>query len=345
MNMPLVSIIIPVYNVEKYLRQCIDSVLNQTYRNIEVILVDDGSKDNSLEICNEYTKKDNRIIVISKQHNGVSDTRNVGIDISSGEYISFVDSDDMIKSEMIEILLREMLESKVEMVNCSFEYDYSGHRVPKKSRLPTGIYDVSSLRNSLIDDGTMSGILFGSACGVLYKRSIINDYNIRFDITVKYNEDGLFNINYLQFCNSIKVLGDDSDHLYIYRYNEKSASNVVNLNEDKFLSANIAIERLIGHKNINNIKEQMCARRVSITLWEIIEICSANNKDNTKNKLNMIKDLLSKTELKEGLNYIKPSKLTRYKLLYYYLIKYKLVCLVYLLTRYIYPLFRRIVSR
>ena len=94
MENDLVSIVVPIYNVEKYLKKCIDSIINQTYKNIEIILVDDGSTDNCGKICDEYTKTDNRIVVIHKKNGGLSDARNAGLDIAKGKYIAFVDSDD-----------------------------------------------------------------------------------------------------------------------------------------------------------------------------------------------------------------------------------------------------------
>ena len=96
----LISIIVPVYNVDKYLSKCIDSIISQTYNDIELILVDDGSPDNSPKICDEYARKDNRIIVIHKENGGVSSARNAGLDIAKGKYIGFVDPDDYIVSEM-----------------------------------------------------------------------------------------------------------------------------------------------------------------------------------------------------------------------------------------------------
>ena len=91
-----ISVIIPVYNVEKYLKRCLDSVINQTYKNLEIILVDDGSTDNSGKICDEYAKNDKRIIVIHKENGGVSVARNIGLDICTGDYVNFIDSDDWI---------------------------------------------------------------------------------------------------------------------------------------------------------------------------------------------------------------------------------------------------------
>lgn len=116
----LISIIIPVYNVERYLRECIDSIIAQTYKNLEIILVDDGSSDKSGEICDEYSKKDSRIKVIYKKNGGLSDARNVALDIAKGDYIGFIDSDDYIEKDMFQILYNLAEEYNAEISSISF---------------------------------------------------------------------------------------------------------------------------------------------------------------------------------------------------------------------------------
>ena len=117
---PLVSIIIPVYNVNNYLRRCLDSVVGQTYQKLEIILVDDGSTDNSGKICDEYAQIDNRIIVVHKINGGLSDARNVGIDIASGKYIAFIDSDDFVSTKYIQILLEEIMKKNADIAICKY---------------------------------------------------------------------------------------------------------------------------------------------------------------------------------------------------------------------------------
>ena len=114
----LISIVVPIYKVEKYINKCIESILNQTYKNLEIILVDDGSPDNCGKIADEYAKKDNRIKVIHKKNGGLSDARNAGIDIVKGKYIAFVDSDDYIEKEYIEIMYNAIRTNKVKIVQC-----------------------------------------------------------------------------------------------------------------------------------------------------------------------------------------------------------------------------------
>ena len=111
----LISVVVPVYNVEKYIDKCINSIINQTYKNLEIILVDDGSPDNCGNICDEYAKKDNRIIVIHKENGGLSDARNTGIEVSKGKYITFIDSDDYISDNYVSFLYNLIIEYKADI--------------------------------------------------------------------------------------------------------------------------------------------------------------------------------------------------------------------------------------
>lgn len=133
-----ISIIVPVYNVEKYLNRCLDSILNQTFTDFELILVDDGSTDNSGIICDEYKTKDNRIKVIHKENGGLSSARNAGLDIARGRYIGFVDSDDFISKDMYQILYNEAEKNKADMIMCEFKkvdknYEAINNNLYKKS--------------------------------------------------------------------------------------------------------------------------------------------------------------------------------------------------------------------
>lgn len=125
-NEPLISVIVPIYHVEQYLRRCIDSIIGQTYKNLEIILVDDGSDDGCPAICDEYARKDNRIVVIHKDNGGLSDARNVGIDIAKGEYLAFVDSDDYIHRDMYRILMKELIKSDSDVSMSTYKYVYDG---------------------------------------------------------------------------------------------------------------------------------------------------------------------------------------------------------------------------
>ena len=129
-NKPLISVIIPVYKVEEYLARCLDSVIGQTYRELEIILVDDGSPDNCGRICDEYAAKDSRIRVIHKENGGLSDARNAGLDIATGEYIGFVDSDDYIAPDMYEVLMQVLLQTDTDMSMCGMYEVYKNRTTP-----------------------------------------------------------------------------------------------------------------------------------------------------------------------------------------------------------------------
>ena len=115
MRNELISIIVPIYNVEKYLRQCLDSIMNQTYRNFECLLINDGSSDNSEDICREYVSKDSRFRYFEKENGGVSSARNLGIEHSKGEYITFIDSDDWVDSDYLEVLYNSLVDERADI--------------------------------------------------------------------------------------------------------------------------------------------------------------------------------------------------------------------------------------
>ena len=124
-----ISVIVPIYNVEQYLRKCIDSIINQTYKNLEIILVDDGSWDNSPRICDEYAKRDNRIKVIHKKNGGLADARNTGLKMITGNYISFIDSDDYIEKTMYEKMIKVILKYNADIIECNLNYKYGNQLI------------------------------------------------------------------------------------------------------------------------------------------------------------------------------------------------------------------------
>ena len=134
--MKKISIIVPVYQAEKYISKCIESIVNQTYKNLEIILIDDGSTDRSGEICDEYGKKDNRIVVVHNKNKGVSVARNCGLDIATGDYITFVDSDDYIDLQMYSEMMKvvEKYSCDVVMCDCIKEFEKKFHLVVDKLR-------------------------------------------------------------------------------------------------------------------------------------------------------------------------------------------------------------------
>lgn len=148
---PLISVIVPIYQVESYLRQCVDSILQQTHKNLEIILVDDGSTDDGPAICDEYAEKDSRIKVIHKENGGLSDARNVGIDAAHGEYIGFVDSDDWIMPDMYEYLLQGIIGYQAEISYCGF-VNVHNHWVDYPNNQTDKVYTSETALNELFFD-------------------------------------------------------------------------------------------------------------------------------------------------------------------------------------------------
>ncbi len=209
----LVSIIVPVYNCEQYLNRCIDSILDQSYIGIEVLLLDDGSVDNSGEICDEYAKKDKRVRVFHKENTGVSDTRNYGIIEASGEYIQFVDSDDWIEKTMTEDLVNNMKSCDSDMVVCGYvritKYMHRKDKIWDKQ----GIYSNQDYMKNILNDPT--GYYYGVIWNKLYKSSIIKNNHLHFLEKLNLGEDFTFNMQYLRHVKSISTI---SKRLYIYNY-------------------------------------------------------------------------------------------------------------------------------
>ncbi len=187
-----VSIIVPVYNREEYLDRCISSMINQTFSNIEIILVNDGSTDGSAEICDSYAKKDSRITVIHKPNGGVSSARNAGLEIMTGDYLCFCDSDDFFAPEMVEKTLKQILAEDADVCTCN-----NYHNLEKHDR----IYDPISLEFNGFDCGSFfadymeKGQAPYSASMSLYNADLIRKYSIRFcDFSRVFSEDALFNL-------------------------------------------------------------------------------------------------------------------------------------------------------
>jgi len=179
---PTISVIIPIYKVESYLSRCIDSIVNQTYTNLEIILVDDGSPDCCPSICDKYAANDDRIKVIHKENGGLSDARNAGLEIATGNYIAFVDSDDWIEPAYIERLLYSLQESDSDIAICEFEKT-AYYKLMKPTKCDTQVY---SSKQALIRLFQCKDISFATTWCKLYKVTLFKD--IRFPIG-KFHED------------------------------------------------------------------------------------------------------------------------------------------------------------
>lgn len=214
---PLISVIIPVYKVEKYLPKCLESVMGQTYKNLEIILVDDGSPDNCGKICDKYAAKDNRIRIIHKLNGGLSDARNAGLDIATGEYIGFVDSDDYIALNMYEIMLKNAVKNNADISLCGYYNVYENGVIERNYSL--------NERKVLDALEGLKEVIYSKKYGImawskLYKKELFT--NVRYPIG--------------HVCEDVYVIGDifenvrlaafDSTPLYYYFHRGNSISTL-----------------------------------------------------------------------------------------------------------------------
>ena len=230
----LVNIIVPVYNVEKYLDKCINSLINQTYEQIEIILVDDGSKDYSGRLCDEWSKKSNKIKVVHKKNEGLGMARNTGLDYAMGDYVMFIDSDDYLAGNVVEKLLEKLLSEKVDAA-------FTGMiRFTDKgilSEVDRKYKDITFRENELcktymvemagtLPDEPIDSYLYMSVCTGIYSMKVIRDYSIRFESERKMiSEDFIFNIDYFSKAKGVTFIAENG---YYYRINEDSITRTYN---------------------------------------------------------------------------------------------------------------------
>ncbi|MBF7115611.1 glycosyltransferase family 2 protein [Pediococcus pentosaceus] len=212
----LVSIVIPIYNVEDFLESCLNSVKNQSYKDIEVLLVDDGSKDNSKKICDEFIEIDDRFKYVYQKNSGVSSARNNGMRNARGEYITFVDGDDYLDKDHIEKMVNGLSQSELAI---------SGRKNVTQNGIETEFKydkDITFDSKELIDQILKTGIVYSFPWNKIYKLKILHDNGIQFDESLDYGEDLVFNIQYALLTRKSTLITGST---YNYVYRENSVSN------------------------------------------------------------------------------------------------------------------------
>ncbi len=273
MKNDLISIIVPVYKVERYLSQCIDSIINQTYTNLEIILVDDGSPDNCGMICDEYARLDNRIKVIHKENGGLSSARNAGLDIATGEYIGFVDSDDYIDDLLVSETINIIKKENVDLVKFGYYKEGKHFKIKNNFVLPTNKPIDSTgeeVRNNIFKTDNLC-----TCWGNIYKANIAK--KIMFDNSISVGEDFLYVTNYLTKCNKIYI---SDKHYYHYIINQNSLTHKFDMQKSIFktseaIKANIEVEKLI-FGNIQN-KNKPRLEKSKRNIFSFFDSCIENN--------------------------------------------------------------------
>lgn len=238
----MISIIIPIYNVEKYLEKCLDSILNQTYKNLEIILIDDGSTDNSPNICNSYCEKDKRIKIIHKNNEGVSSARNKGIELSKGKYIVFIDSDDYVSNEHIEVLYDCIISNNVDLVISNLiDISEDGIILNNEEKESFLMNKDQCLKELLSEDN-----FYHLCCGNIYRKDLLE--KIRFNCKYRIAEDLDFLYRYIKQINSAYFL---SKNTYYYLKREGSATNSIYSEKwnDELKICNFIISEMVELEN------------------------------------------------------------------------------------------------
>lgn len=278
--MDLISVIIPAYNVEKYIRKCLDSILEQSYKNLEIILIDDGSKDCSGYICDEYARLDNRITVIHQENQGVSVARNKGLNIATGSYVAFIDADDYVEKLYLEKLYNAMIENNVEMTCCGFIRSGKKNEVYIEDYLSTN--EIDDWYNLVLCNNNIGGYLWGK----LFCKKYIELGNIEFYSGLRIGEDMLWLVQYFKLISRACYV---PEALYYYRLNEASAlQNSIARKEfntnnfDSLKSAELIKKELEkSNKKINDAVSYRCVRSAMRVMFNMI-ICSYSDRDHWK---------------------------------------------------------------
>lgn len=263
MKYPLISVIVPVYNVEKYLGKCIDSLVSQTYPNLEIVLVDDGSTDNSGRICDSYASQHSQIRVHHRANGGLSAARNSGIYVSTGEYLMFVDSDDWVSTDITEKLFQNLITADADISSCSEYWVYENTRFDKREGTIHVMTPAEAMQDMLYQNG-----LNHSTWGKLYKRQLFD--SVRFPDGILYEDLATFYLLYEQ-C---RVVVHTTARLYYYRQRNDSLTGGFNLRRLDVLDVTDDIERHIS-ETMPRLLSAARDRKLSAN-FNMMQLLSAN---------------------------------------------------------------------
>lgn len=256
MEKPLISVIVPVYNVEKYLDRCVESIVNQTYENLEIILVDDGSSDHCPQICDNFSVKDNRIKVIHKENGGAGSARNAGIDNSSGEWIAFVDGDDTIDENFYDVLMTEALKNNVDICACDFKYYHSDGTFTTENYFDAPhIFSSNELLAEFFDYCKGEWVSF---CNKIIKKDLLNDF--RFPEKCYFEDWQMAPVLYSRADKTMYL----PQYMYNYYYRDDSAVHTYSVKRySDCVIADVFHYNYFNKRNIRDYNEKIKAFMIS----------------------------------------------------------------------------------
>ena len=330
--MPEISIIIPVYNSEKYLEECLQSVLAQTFGDFEIICVNDGSHDRSLEILKQYRNKDSRIIVIDQPNQGVSAARNVGLKIAEGKYVGFVDGDDTIEDVFFEKFIDNAEKTKSDAVysKLSANHNLGGF---------SGVIESPQILQNLLPQFFMQDDL-NSVCIKLFRLKIINDHQIRFPVGIKHGEDAQFNIEFLMKANRISFL----DYCG-YHYREVEGSATRNIAKHDYLKRMVEVYEtdwtsIIGSSIDQDRMENLKKIRFANAVISLVYIYgNRGNNFTDAQRFSKLREIVQHPTVKKVFSepqILRELKLGKYAEAIFRNIKKRNILILYLLTQYSY---------
>ena len=320
MEKDLVSVVIPIYNVELYMKKCIETIINQTYKKIEIILVDDGSTDSSGKIADDYEAKDSRIKVIHKINGGLSDARNAGMKQAKGKYICFIDSDDFVEKDMIQKMVDKISFLKTDVIVCGYYIDFedkNGNLAERKVKRfdKEGYFDKGTVNQELLG-------MLGYAWNKIYRLDFLKNNNFYFEKGLSLMEDTEFNSRVLAKAK-IGLEGGVYNH-----YIQRNRETLGNKKYDNLLELNIRLckchEYLLRSWKLSEEKiEEIRTRDYLLILKGYIKNVVLNNKKHSKDIINR---LIKNTDIR---NSIYTNKYKNFKdRIFCFLVKYKLILLL-----------------
>lgn len=320
----LISVIIPVYNAEKTLKKCIESIINQTYTDLEIILVDDGSADSSAAICEQYSSEYNTVRVIHIENGGVANARNVGLDLASGKYVTFVDSDDTVEKDFLKVMHDTLCVSKSDMCVIYDFCDYENDKFSLCREVKDGVYyfDCKSAIKSIL----LFEYFTGHAWGKLFKREIIGD--LRLNSSIHFCEDTLFNISYILKCSQICFT---PARLYNYNVNENSLSHGC-LNEKKLTAFDslTEIKKILNAKFSNELNPYICYDILLVITDMLANMLPYNTRNEKKIYFKRLKNFFVQNYSNRYLKFFNFKTRIKMRLLKFSVRLYSFVCLTYL---------------